>query len=177
MPDPISNSAVPSRPLSTAPTALRLPQRPASAPPTVALPQQVLAATTTPVTPHQAGPVTIEFNEQESTATSTRFSHGWLLINSTWQNVVAIVAVIGFATAIYYASRGDDTSAQGLQYTSKSWFLSTWTAKMDYCEFKRIYTVSKAARDMTEVSRLIGFNRATQSATQDPLQSGGKQCS
>jgi hypothetical protein len=163
-PNLMSTSAIPLQPLGAAPTGMQPAHRPPSPPSpsphqTVAPPLAgtvPLAGTTPPATPTQAAPLaTAAVYGPAGTATPMRPPREWQLVKFVRQNLVAIVTIVGFATAIYYGSRSDSTGSTGMYYTTKTWDLSAWTAEIDYCEFKRTYKVDKAARTVTEMYLLI----------------------
>lgn len=121
-------------------------QSPSSAtsqsPPTVATPQ--LSAATSQTAP--ASVATFATSHTASVAaTSTQNSRKWSS-SICWQNFVSLIAVIGFAVTLYYASRGDHASGESIQYSIKSWVLSAWSAKKVYCEFKSTYKVKEVTR-------------------------------
>ncbi|KAF2451218.1 hypothetical protein P171DRAFT_425749 [Karstenula rhodostoma CBS 690.94] len=128
----MSTPAIPLQTLSAAGAAVQPPPLP------ITPPQQPTPATTPPPTiTLAAAPALAAVHGHVATATAVRSPSGWRLVNLTWQDLVALVAVIGFATTMYYGCRADVTGAKGLSYTVQSWFLSAWSAKKDYCEFKR----------------------------------------
>ncbi|KAL5393710.1 hypothetical protein PMIN06_007395 [Paraphaeosphaeria minitans] len=126
-------------------------QRPPSSSPTITPCQQFPASTaiasvpaipepaTSPSSPTPGAPNVGVVYGQETTAPSVRTSQVWCLVRSVWKRLVALVMVVAAAITIYYAVHGDVASTKSLHYADKDWFMSRWTAKKDYCEFKRTY--------------------------------------